>query len=236
LVIFLGIDKLNIKDKITNTKKLILQAEEEYNRPLNVVKLMAVSKGRTSSEIKEAFAAGITDFGESYLQEAKIKIEELNTLPICWHFIGKIQSNKINDIANKFSWVQSVSRIDIAKKLNDLRELSKGNLNVCIQVNIDNEESKSGVPPAEVKNLAKYILSLPNLNLRGLMTIPKQKTNEEEQFNSFFQLTNLMQNLNQQLSISMDTLSMGMSNDFKAAIRANSSMVRIGTALFGERR
>jgi len=227
---------LNIKEKIEKTKQLILQAEEEYNRPSNIVKLIAVSKGHTSSEIKEAFSAGINDFGESYLQEAKIKIEELNALPICWHFIGKIQSNKVHDITNKFSWVQSVSRIDIAKKLNDLRELSKGNLNVCIQVNIDNEESKSGASPAEVKNLAKYILSLPNLNLRGLMTIPKPKTNEEEQFNSFFQLTNLMQNLNQQLNISMDTLSMGMSNDFKAAIRANSNMVRIGTALFGERR
>ena len=166
---------MNIKEKIENIKKLIRQTEENYKCEPGIVKLIAVSKGHRSSEIKEAFAAGINDFGESYLQEAKIKIEELNDLPICWHFIGNIQSNKINDIANKFSWVQSVSRVDVAKKLNDLRQVSKGNLNVCIQVNIDNEESKSGVPLAGVKDLANYILSLPNLNLRGLMTIPKQK-------------------------------------------------------------
>ena len=227
---------MNIKEKIENIKKLIRQTEENYKCEPGIVKLIAVSKGHRSSEIKEAFAAGINDFGESYLQEAKIKIEELNDLPICWHFIGNIQSNKINDIANKFSWVQSVSRVDVAKKLNDLRQVSKVNLNVCIQVNIDNEESKSGVPLAGVKDLANYILSLPNLNLRGLMTIPKQKINEEEEFHSFLQLTNLMQTLNQQLNISMDSLSMGMSNDFKTAIRANSTMVRIGTAIFGERR
>ncbi len=200
------------------------------------VTMLGVSKGQSPSDIKEAFAAGLDEFGENYLQEALPKIAALKELPLTWHFIGPIQSNKAHDIAQHFAWVHSVSRLKIATLLNDGRPLSLPRLNICIQVNFDDENTKAGVSPDDVKALASYVLELPRLKLCGLMLIPKQEADQEQQYQSFLRLTHLQQKLNQELGINMGTLSMGMSHDFKAAIRAGSTMVRIGTAIFGERK
>lgn len=214
---------------------MIHQAEIAAHRPEGDVKLLAVSKGHPCSKIQEAHSAGLHDFGESYLQEALAKIQILNTLPLCWHFIGPIQSNKAHSIAHYFSWVHSVSRQKIAQQLNEARPISMPPLNICLQVNFDDEKTKSGVAPEEAASLASYILELPRLRLRGLMLIPKPETDEQSQYLSFLRLSQLLDMLNQQLNIAMDTLSMGMSNDMQAAIRAGSTIVRIGTAIFGSR-
>ena len=226
---------MNIIERINTIKHLIRQEELSCHRQEGNVKLLAVSKGHSCSEIKQAFAAGLRDFGESYLQEAQPKIQALAALPLCWHFIGPIQSNKTHSIASHFSWVHSVSRHKIAQQLNDARTTSLSRLNVCLQLNFDEEETKAGISSAEAIELASYILQLPHLHLRGLMVIPKQQTDEHQQYLSFLRLTQLLHALNQKLNISMDTLSMGMSNDLQAAIRAGSTIVRIGTAIFGER-
>ena len=199
------------------------------------ITLLGVSKGHTPAEIAEAYTAGITDFGESYLQEALSKLQVLGALPICWHFIGPIQSNKTESIAQHFSWVHSVSREKIAHLLNEARPAFLPPLNICIQVNLDEETTKAGVTLDAIGALATTILQLPRLHLRGLMLIPKQESDESLQTLSFLRLTNLLHQLNQELKLSMDTLSMGMSHDFVAAIRAGSTMLRIGTALFGAR-
>jgi pyridoxal phosphate enzyme (YggS family) len=214
---------------------LIRQLEASCNRQPGEVKLLVVSKGHPCSAIEQAYAAGVRDFGESYLQEAQTKIQTLIALPLCWHFIGPIQSNKAASIALNFSWVHSVCRQQIAKLLNDARLPSMPPINVCIQVNLDGEQSKSGVTLDELATLASYALQLPHLRLRGLMLIPKPQTDEKLQYLSFLRLRTLLDKLNQQLNLEMDTLSMGMSNDMQAAIRAGSTIVRIGTTIFGER-
>jgi pyridoxal phosphate enzyme (YggS family) len=199
------------------------------------VLLIAVSKNHSYDAIKDVYAQGIHDFAESYLQEAQTKIAQLSNLPITWHFIGPIQSNKTRSIAESFSWVHSVSRLKIAQLLNDARPESLPPLNVCLQINLDDEETKSGLPATDAAELANKIQTLPRLALRGLMAIPKPLSNEDEQYHSFLRLTTLRDELNQALSLTMDTLSMGMSDDFLAAVRAGSTMVRIGTGIFGKR-
>ena len=226
---------MDISERIHYLTQLIAQEECFCHRDPGSVKLLAVSKGHSSSEIEHAFEAGLSDFGESYLQEALIKINTLSELPLCWHFIGPIQSNKTDAIAHHFSWVHSVSRSKIAQRLNDARSASMQKLNICLQINMDKEDTKSGIPPEEAETLARYVLQLPQLDLRGLMMIPKPQPNDQEQYESFLRLAHLLHSLNQSLNISMDTLSMGMSHDFKSAIRAGSTMVRIGTAIFGDR-
>ena len=226
---------MTITENIEHINRLIHQTELACHRPPNAVQLLAVSKHQTAAKIKEAFTAGLRDFGESYLQEAEVKILQLASLPLCWHFIGPIQSNKTTGIAAHFSWVHSLSRQKIAKQLNDQRPFSLPPLNVCLQINLDQESSKSGVSSDEAAELASFVLQLPRLQLRGLMLIPKPEVDEQCQYESFLRLTQLMQRLNQQLNINMDTLSMGMSHDMQAAIRAGSTMVRIGTAIFGVR-
>ena len=226
---------MNITERVKHIQHLLRQVEISCHRHQDEVILLAASKGHSSAEIKEAFAAGLHHFGENYLQEGLQKIQELSALPVCWHYIGPLQSNKTKSIAGKFSWVHSVSRQKIAQQLNDARPINMPPLNICIQVNLDDEEAKSGVDPNGVGELASYILQLPRLHLRGLMLIPKQQTDDEKQYLSFLRLTHLLASLNQQLNITMDTLSMGMSNDFQSAIRAGSTIVRVGTAIFGER-
>ena len=226
---------MDITERINHIEQLIDQLELACHRPPGAVKLIAVSKGHSSGAIEQAFAAGLRDFAESYFQEAQIKIQALASQPLCWHFIGPIQSNKTKGIARSFSWVHSISRASIAKQLNDARPISMPPLNVCLQVNIDNEETKAGISPENVIELARDVLELPQLHLHGLMAIPKQQSDEQQQYLSFLRLTQLLHTLNQQLNINLDTLSMGMSDDLKAAIRAGSTMVRIGTGIFGER-
>lgn len=227
---------MTVTEQIQKIKTLINRTEISSHRPTGSVLLLAVSKGQPVDALKQAMAAGIHDFGENYLQEAQTKIEALQQYGICWHYIGPMQSNKTKIIARDFSWVHSVDRLKIAVQLNEARPLALPPLNICLQVNFDEEKTKCGLEPQAVQQLAEHIiLHLPHLRLRGLMVIPKQEKNEQQQYLSFLRATELLYSLNQQLNLTLDTLSMGMSDDMQAAIRAGSTMVRIGRAIFGER-
>lgn len=199
------------------------------------VMLVGVSKTRTPSEIREAAHAGLHDFGENYVQEALPKIEALQDLPLVWHFIGPIQSNKIKQIAKNFSWVHSVCTERTAEKLNQHRPQHLPPLNICIQVNIDAEPTKSGVSPKEIHQLVETTLALPRLCLKGLMIIPKPRSPEDKD-NPFLKTSALLNLINQTHRLHLKTLSMGMSDDFEEALAAGSTCVRIGTKLFGKRR
>lgn len=223
---------MGISKRILQIRHLIQQSADDCHRLPADIKLLAVSKGQSFPSIKLAHLAGINDFAESYLQEALIKMELLASLDLCWHFIGPIQGNKTKLIAQNFSWVHSVSRQKIAQQLNDARTETLDALQVCIQVNLDNEPTKSGIGPDHVAELAAYILQCPQLHLRGLMAIPQPQTDAKQQYLSFKRLSQLLERINHQLNINMDTLSMGMSNDFQAAISAGSTLVRIGSAIF----
>ena len=225
---------MSIAERIHNLQCLIRQVELSFQREPGSTHVLAVSKGQSNQAIEQAYAAGLCDFGENYLQEALEKIQKLN-LPINWHFIGSVQSNKTQAIANHFSWVHSVSRLKIAQQLHDHRPESLPPLNVCIQVNLDNEESKSGISSDLVADLAKDIVCLSRLRLRGLMVIPKPRPNTEEQYQTFLRSSDLLHELNTQLNLKLDTLSMGMSDDLTAAIHAGSTMLRIGRSIFGQR-
>ena len=226
---------MTIEDRIKHLQALIRQQEMSCQRPAKSVELLAVSKKQTCQAIIRAYKAGQTSFGESYLQEALEKIHELSTLPLSWHFIGTIQSNKTQAIAQHFSWAHGICRKKIAQLLNDERPSCLPALNVCIQVNVDGEETKSGVKPEDVAELATDIMRMPHLKLRGLMVIPKPTLDEQEQYLTFSRVAVLLHELNTRLDLNMDTLSMGMSDDLLAAVRAGSTMVRVGRAIFGER-
>ncbi|KTC77044.1 YggS family pyridoxal phosphate-dependent enzyme [Legionella brunensis] len=226
---------VNITDRIHRIQELIASSAKYYQRCPQEILLLAVSKGHSIHAILEAYQAGLRNFGENHYQEARQKIQALHSLGICWHFIGPIQSNKAKNIAQNFSWVHSVSREEIAYLLNKHRSAYLPPLNVCLQINLDNEESKSGISPGQVEELAAFIIKLPNLKLRGLMAIPLPQKEEEQQYESLSRLTHLFIELNKKMDLSMDTLSMGMSEDLIAAIRAGSTIVRIGRALFGDR-
>jgi hypothetical protein len=219
------------RDRILNK---IRQAESQSQRASGSVSLLAVSKTWPADKLAELARAGQVDFGENYLQEALEKIATLSNYDLCWHFIGPIQSNKTKDIAHSFDWVHSVDREKIASRLNAQRPDDFPPLNVCIQVNIDNEDSKSGVTAEDLFALAKVVDDAPKLSLRGLMVIPAKQIEHEAQLQSFARAKQLYQQL-QKSYASVDTLSMGMSSDMLAAIEQGSTMVRIGTALFGER-
>lgn len=226
---------MSIAENIQSIKQIIKTTLNDTHKPQNSVSILAVSKGQPVAAIKEVYEAGLQDFGENYWQEAHNKILQLKQLPINWHFIGAIQSNKAKEIAENFNWVHSVDREKIAKRLSQHRPDYLPALNICIQINLDHESTKAGLLPDELPLLIKYINQLPKLRLRGLMAIPKPRLTAEEQYASLQRLTNLLDQTNQQLNLKMDTLSMGMSDDLKAAIRAGSTFVRIGRAIFGER-
>jgi pyridoxal phosphate enzyme (YggS family) len=196
---------------------------------------LAVSKTRTSAEVSECMDLGQTRFGENQLQEALTKISDLGSKAPEWHFIGHIQSNKTARIAEHFAWVHSVDRLKLAHRLNDQRPPELPPLNICLQVNVSNETSKSGVSPAALEGLASEVATLSRLRLRGLMCIPAPSTDPTQQRIPFRQLRELLQALNQG-GLALDTLSMGMTDDMQAAIAEGATMVRIGTALFGPRR
>lgn len=225
-------DKIKIQIKQISQK--ICDIATKTGRSTDSIQLLAVSKTQPPAAIQTAYAAGLRQFGENYLQEALEKQVQLAHLDIEWHFIGPIQSNKTRAIAESFSWVHSVDRAKIAQRLNDQRPDSMPPLNICIQVNIDDEESKSGVSLQATKELASLINQLPKLRLRGLMTIPKPRTDIESQRIPLRQLRECYQAL-QSAGYQVDTLSMGMTDDLEAAIIEGSTMVRIGTALFGSR-
>ena len=220
-----------IAENIAKVGVRIREAAQASQRDCATVGLLAVSKTKPAAAIRQAFAAGVRDFGENYLQEALEKQLELGDLPLIWHFIGPIQSNKTKAIAEHFAWVHSVDRLKIAQRLSDQRPAHLPALNICLQVNVSGEPSKSGCNPDELPALAQAVTQLPNLRLRGLMTIPEPTDDPSEQRAAFARLRELQQGLN----LDLDTLSMGMSHDLEAAIAEGATWVRIGTALFGAR-
>jgi pyridoxal phosphate enzyme (YggS family) len=225
-----------IADRISIAQSRINQAAQNCSRSSAEISLLAVSKTKPISDIIAAYQAGQRLFGENYVQEGETKITALQTdyPDIEWHFIGPLQSNKSKIVAEHFDWMHTLSRDKIAQRLHEQRPSNKPPLNVCIQVNISQEESKSGVNAEDVATLALTINSLSKLTLRGLMAIPTSTNDEQIQQQEFAQLKQLFDQLKQQYP-SVDTLSMGMSNDMDIAIANGSTMVRIGSAIFGER-
>ncbi len=199
--------------------------------------LLAVSKTRSAESIRQVAETGIKSFGENYLQEALEKMADLQPLELDWHFIGPIQSNKTRQISENFAWVHSVDRVKIAKRLSDQRPLAMGPLNICMQINIDNEPTKSGFSVEQAVAAALEILVLPNLKLRGLMAIPAAQASIDAQRIPFAKLRELKDCINRSLDNSekLDTLSMGMSSDLEAAILEQATIVRVGTDIFGPR-
>nr|WP_315434613.1 YggS family pyridoxal phosphate-dependent enzyme [uncultured Pseudomonas sp.] len=220
-----------IADNILQVSSRIQAAAKAAHRDENCIHLLAVSKTKPAQALREAYAAGLRDFGENYLQEALGKQLELADLPLIWHFIGPIQSNKTRAIAEHFDWVHSVDRLKIAQRLSEQRPAELPPLNICIQVNVSGEASKSGCTPTDLPALAEAISALPRLKLRGLMAIPEPTEERAEQDAAFA----AVQTLQASLALPLDTLSMGMSHDLESAIAQGATWVRIGTALFGAR-
>jgi len=220
-----------IADNIAQVSSRIHAATLAAKRDEDSVQLLAVSKTKPADALREAYAAGLRDFGENYLQEALSKQLELADLPLIWHFIGPIQSNKTRAIAEHFAWVHSVDRLKIAQRLSEQRPADLPPLNICIQVNVSGEASKSGCTPADLPALANAISELPRIKLRGLMAIPEPTEDRAAQDAAFAAVESLQASLN----LPLDTLSMGMSHDLESAIAQGATWVRIGTALFGAR-
>jgi len=220
-----------IADNIAQVRSRIRAAEQAAHRAADSVQLLAVSKTKPAQALREAYATGLRDFGENYLQEALGKQAELTDLPLIWHFIGPIQSNKTRAIAEHFGWVHSVDRLKIAQRLSEQRPDGLPPLNICIQVNVSGEASKSGCTPEDLPALADAISALPRLTLRGLMATPEPTEERAAQDAAFA----AVQRLQTSLALPLDTLSMGMSHDLESAIAQGATWVRIGTALFGAR-
>lgn len=220
-----------IADHLFTLAERIRSAAEAAGREPSSVQLLAVSKTKPAAAVREAYAAGVRHVGENYLQEALGKQADLTDLPLTWHFIGPIQSNKTRAIAEHFDWVHSVDRLKIAQRLSEQRPHGLAPLNLCVQVNVSGEASKSGCTPEELPALAKAIAELPNVTLRGLMAIPEPTDARAAQDAAFAQVRDLQASLN----LGLDTLSMGMSHDLESAIAQGATWVRIGTALFGAR-
>jgi len=212
----------------------IERATAAAGRSSGSVRLLAVSKTWPAVCIEDAFNAGQRAFGENHEQEAMRKVTELAHLPIEWHFIGPVQSNKTRPIAEHFAWVHSLEREKVARRLAEQRPQEAAPLMVCVQVNVSGEATKSGVPPAQTAALARYVSSLPRLKLRGLMTVPAPNSDQAVQNRQFRRLHDLYLELRSQ-GIALDTLSMGMSDDLEAAIMEGATLVRVGTAIFGQR-
>lgn len=225
---------LSIETRLAAVHTRIRQAEIAANRKAGVVQLLAVSKTHHSSKIRAAWLAGQKAFGENYLQESLDKQQDLQDLDLEWHFIGRLQSNKTKTVAENFAWVHSVSDINHARRLNAHRPTLLPLLNICIQVNIDNEPSKGGVNLENVPQLLEQCLELPRLKVRGLMAIPEPVGNIAQQRQPFAKIRQLRDSL-AQINLPLDTLSMGMSDDLEAAIAEGATLVRIGTAIFGTR-
>jgi len=224
----------NIAESLEFLLGRIRLTEQKYGRNPGSVKLLAVSKTRIVNDIRAARACGQLDFGENYVQEAVNKILEINDPRLIWHFIGPVQSNKTRQIASHFHWVHGVDRVKIARRLSDARPQHLPPLNICIQVNISNETSKSGVSPEELPQLAAACRGLPNLRLRGLMALPEPWPGIEQQRIPFRKVRMMLDSITSS-EYPLDTLSMGTTNDMEAAIAEGATIVRIGTALFGER-
>jgi PLP dependent protein len=212
----------------------VAAAARDAGRSEDCITLLAVSKGHADAQVRAAAAAGLRHFGESYVDEALPKMQALNELSLTWHFIGRLQANKTRPIAEHFDWVHGIERLKVAERLSAQRPPYAPPLQVCLQVNIAAEVQKAGVDPAHAGELAAAVQALPRLRLRGLMCILPAGRGAEADLRDFAALRDLQLRLNRQ-GLALDTLSMGMSGDFRAAIAAGSTLIRIGTALFGPR-
>lgn len=224
----------DIAINIAKVRQRIRKACIKSGRPETAIGLLAVAKGQTSAAIRNAVGAGVADIGENYWQEAERKIAELADLPITWHFIGPLQTNKTRAIAAHFHWVHSVDRLKVAERLAAQRPPHLPPLHICLQVNINNEPSKAGATPAELPALVAAVIALPQLQLRGLMAIPEASSDAAVQQRNFAQVRMLFERLRQQWP-QLDTLSMGMSGDLEAAVVEGATWLRIGTDIFGAR-
>jgi len=224
-----------ITERLKSAIDTIQTSEKKAARNENSVQLIAVSKTKPVEDIKEAIAAGQRHFGENYVQEGVSKIIHFTNKQLVWHFIGPLQSNKTKLVSEHFDWVHTIERKKIAQRLNDQRPNNLPPLNVCIQINISGEESKSGVAVKDALALAQHINSLDNLILRGLMTIGQRSDDNKIIAAQFSQMNTLFKTLKAQFPC-VDTLSMGMSGDIESAISHGSTMVRIGSAIFGQRK
>ncbi|HMH18829.1 MAG TPA: YggS family pyridoxal phosphate-dependent enzyme [Burkholderiales bacterium] len=224
----------SIAANLQAVKERIESAVHAAGRPAGSVRLVAVSKTFPPEAVQDAAQAGQCDFGENYAQEGVGKIDDLRALGLTWHYIGPIQSNKTRVIAEHFDWVHSIDRAKIAARLSEARDPGLPEMQVCIQVNVSGEASKSGVMPEEVAALARQVAGFSRMKLRGLMAVPEPTPDEALQRRRFAQLRELRDRLNGK-GFAMDTLSMGMSADLEAAIAEGATIVRVGTAIFGER-
>jgi len=225
----------SITDNLQAVRGRISSAARAASREPGAVSLLAVSKTHAPALIREAHAAGQRAFGENYVQEAEEKMAQLAHLPLEWHLVGPLQSNKTRVVAERFQWVHTVDREKIARRLSEQRPPGLAPLEVLLQVNVSGEDSKSGVAPREAPALARAVAMLPRLRLRGLMAVPEPTTDAQLQRARFRELRGIFESLRRE-GLALDTLSMGMSDDMEAAIAEGSTMVRIGTAIFGQRR
>jgi PLP dependent protein len=220
--------------QVNEVRSRILEAAIAAGRDPASVTLVAVSKSQTAESIRLAATAGVTDFGENYLQEALAKMDRFTGLPLRWHFIGGIQSNKTRAIAERFDWAHSIDRLSIARRLSEQRPFHAPPLNLCLQVELVPEPNKGGIEPGAVRQLAASVAELPRVRLRGLMCVPPPQPSVAAERAVFARLRVLLEELNAE-GHKLDTLSMGMSGDFESAIAEGATLVRIGTALFGSR-
>ncbi len=225
-----------IAHTLEDVRRRIARAALAAGRSPAEIELLAVSKTKPATMIREAWGAGQQAFGENYLQDALPKIHALIDLPITWHYIGRIQSNKIRDIARHFTWVHGLDRLKHSRRLSDQRPETLPPLNCCIQVNLSGETSKGGIPVDALEELALAVNELPGLCLRGLMSMPDPASPRETQTAVFRDLADLRRQLEKQTGLNLDTLSMGMSSDLEPAIAAGSTLVRVGTDIFGARK
>ena len=223
-----------ITERLNSAINSIASIQKKYSIAKDTVGLLAVSKTKPIADIEQAIAQGQRCFGENYVQEGVEKIQHFDNLELNWHFIGPLQSNKSRAVAEHFDWVHTIDRLKIANRLNSQRPTHMKPLNVCIQINISDESSKSGIAPGELMSLAQQISTMPMLTLRGIMTIGGKGNDIEKITNEFSQMNQLFEHLKQEFA-SVDTLSMGMSNDLELAIKHGSTLVRIGSAIFGQR-
>jgi PLP dependent protein len=224
----------NLMVQMNHVRSRIRHAAIAAGRSPDSVSLVAVTKAKSAELMRSAATAGVTDFGENYLQEALPKMDLLADLPLRWHFIGALQSNKTRQVAERFDWVHSVDRLNIAQRLSAQRPFHSTPLNLCIQVALLPEPSKGGIDPAALGQLAAEVARLPRVSLRGLMCVPPPQTELAAERAVFARLRLLLEDLNA-TGLKLDTLSMGMSGDFEAAIAEGATVVRIGTAIFGDR-
>ena len=227
-------DERLLSGNIAKLLERVRLSAEKSQRVTGDILVLAVSKNHPCEAIRTAYECGLREFGESYLQEALAKIDELKSLPLVWHFIGPIQSNKTRAIAENFDWVHSVDREKIARRLSDHRPDKLPDLQLCLQVNISGEASKSGVSLDALPQLVRQVMVLPRLQLRGLMAIPAACNDPVKQRSAFAKLRHALEEM-ALIAPGMDTLSMGMSNDLEAAIAEGSTILRVGTDIFGSR-